>query len=244
MEDKKLAIVTGGSRGIGRACCERLAKDGFDIVFTYQSNEEAAKETVKLCEKEGVKAEGIKRDVANSDECQKLVDEVVENYGKIDVLVNNAGITRDNLIFKMSDEDFADVVDVNLKGPFYMMRAASRKMNKGGSIINISSYAGVNGNIGQVNYSATKAGIIGMTKSLAKEVARKQITVNAIAPGTIETDMLNQVGEKQLDEFKKAIPMRRIGTPEDIAGAVSFLASDDSNYITGQVLCVNGGLAI
>lgn len=247
MDNKKTAVVTGGSRGIGRAICIRLAKAGMNIVFSYNSGEEAAKETVALCEEYGVKVTALKRNVSSSEECKNFMEEAKAlSENGIDVLVNNAGITRDGLIVRMSDEDFDDVINVNLKGAFYMMREAAGVMLKQrrGKIINISSVVGVMGNPGQVNYSASKAGVIGMTKSLAKELASRKITVNAIAPGMIETDMTAAMNEKVVEDIISAIPLKMMGKAEDIANAVAFLAGDESNYITGQVICVDGGMAI
>ena len=223
MSEKRFALVTGGSRGIGRAICVKLASCGMDIVFNYQSGSEAAEETVKLIEK------------------------AVEFFGgRIDVLVNNAGITRDNLLGRMKDEDLDVVLDVNLKGTFYMMRGVSKYMlkNRYGRIINMSSVVGVMGNAGQVNYSASKAAVIGMTKSLAREVASRHITVNAVAPGMIETDMTAVINDAAREKIMESIPFKEMGKPEDIAETVAFLAGDGAKYITGQVLCVDGGMAI
>lgn len=244
--DKKVALVTGGSRGIGRAVCVRLAKMGMDVVFNYNSGEEAAKETVSLCEANGVSAYMVKADVSKSEDCEMLVNKALETCGHIDVLVNNAGITRDNLIVRMSDEDLDAVLNVNLKGSFYMMRAVSKLMlkQKSGRIINISSVVGVMGNAGQVNYAASKAAVIGMTKSLARELASRKITVNAIAPGMIETDMTGVLSDAAKEKMVASIPFGIMGQADDIAGAVAFLAGDESKYITGQVLCVDGGMAI
>ena len=244
--EKKYAIVTGGSRGIGRAIVERLAKDGMDVVFSYQSNTAAADETVQACEGYGAKVVGIQADVSVPEECERFVKEAQEQLERVDVLVNNAGITRDNLIMRSSYEDLDKIVDVNLKGPFYMMKLVSRLMLKqrSGSIINMSSVVGVMGNVGQVNYAATKAAVIGMTKSLAKEIGKKSIRVNAIAPGMIATDMLADVSDDALKKMKEIVPLNEIGKPEDVAALVSFLAGDDSRYITGQVIHVDGGMAM
>lgn len=247
MGERKLALVTGGSRGIGRAVCIRLAKDGLDVVFNYQSGKEAADETVRLCEAEGARACAIQADIRNSKECDQLVKEAaLFGDGRIDVLVNNAGITRDGLLMKMKDEDLEAVLDVNLKGSFYMMRAVSKLMlrQKSGRIINMSSVVGILGNVGQVNYAATKAAVIGMTKSLAREVASRKITVNAIAPGMIRTQMTDAIPESAREKILDSIPFKELGNPEDVAGAVSFLAGEDGKYITGQVICVDGGMAI
>lgn len=247
MEERKKALVTGASRGIGRAICEKLASKGTDIVFSYRSGEEAAAETIRLCSKYGVEVHGIKADVSSQEECESLIKEAVDLFGgRIDILVNNAGITKDNLIGRMKDEDFDAVIDVNLKGTFYMMRGVSRYMlrQRAGRIINMSSVVGVMGNAGQVNYSASKAGVIGMTKSLARELASRQITVNAVAPGMIETDMTAAMPDSAKEKVIESIPFKQMGRPEDIAEAVAFLAGDGGRYITGQVLCVDGGMAI
>ena len=247
MEERKKALVTGASRGIGRAICEKLASEGTDIVFSYRSGEEAAAETIRLCSKYGVEVHGIKADVSSQEECESLIKEAVDLLGgRIDILVNNAGITKDNLIGRMKDEDFDAVIDVDLKGTFYMMRGVSRYMlrQRAGRIINMSSVVGVMGNAGQVNYSASKAGVIGMTKSLARELASRQITVNAVAPGMIETDMTAAMPDSAKEKVIESIPFKQMGRPEDIAEAVAFLAGDGGRYITGQVLCVDGGMAI
>lgn len=247
MEERKKALVTGASRGIGRAICEKLASEGTDIVFSYRSGEEAAAETIRLCSKYGVEVHGIKADVSSQEECESLIKEAVDLLGgRIDILVNNAGITKDNLIGRMKDEDFDAVIDVNLKGTFYMMRGVSRYMlrQRAGRIINMSSVVGVMGNAGQINYSASKAGVIGMTKSLARELAARQITVNAVAPGMIETDMTAAMPDSAKEKVIESIPFKQMGRPEDIAEAVAFLAGDGGRYITGQVLCVDGGMAI
>jgi len=246
VDKRKVALVTGGSRGIGRAICVRLAKDGMDIVFNYNSGEEAAKETIALCEAYGVKAYGIQANVSDSEACAQLVAKTLELGGSLDVLVNNAGITRDGLIMRMSDKDFEDVIDVNLGGTFFMMREAAKIMlkQKSGRIVSISSVVGISGNAGQVNYSASKAGVIGMTKSLAKELASRKITVNAIAPGMIETDMTDVLSDATKAKILESIPLKEMGKAEDIANAVSFLVGEDSRYITGQVISVDGGMAI
>lgn len=246
MDNRKVALVTGGSRGIGRAICVRLAKDGMDVVFNYNSGEEAAKETIAQCEAYGVKAYGFQANVSNSEECAGLVKKAMEISGRLDVLVNNAGITRDGLIMKMTDQAFQDVIDVNLNGTFYMMREAAKIMLKqrAGRIVSISSIVGISGNAGQVNYSASKAGIIGMTKSLARELASRKITVNAIAPGMIETDMTGVLSDDTKAKILESIPLKEMGKAEDIANAVSFLAGDDARYITGQVISVDGGMGI
>lgn len=246
MSDRKLAIVTGASRGIGRAAAVRLAKMGMDVVFTYHSEEEKAQETKRLCKEQGAAVLAVRADVRNSEECDRVMKAAMEFGGHVDVLVNNAGITKDGLIIRMSDEQFDRVIETNLKGAFYMMRAVSKQMMKqrSGRIINISSVVGVKGNAGQVNYAASKAGVIGMTKSLARELASRKVTVNAVAPGMIETDMTAAMSEKAQEQMKEIIPLGEMGTPEDIAGAIAFLAGEDCRYMTGQVLCVDGGMAI
>lgn len=245
--DKKIALVTGGSRGIGRAICVRLAKQGMDIAFNYQSGEEAAKETKALCEEQGANVLMVKADISKSEDCQSFITQVTEwGNGRVDVLVNNAGITKDNLILKMKDEDLDAVLDVNLKGSFYMMRGVSKLMlrQKYGRIVNLSSVVGVIGNAGQVNYSASKAGVIGMTKSLARELASRKITVNAVAPGMIDTNMTEAIPEAARNSILESIPFKEMGSPEDVANVVAFLAGDEAKYITGQVICVDGGMAI
>ena len=246
MSERKAAIVTGASRGIGRAAALRLAKMGMNIVFTYNSGIEAAEETKALCEAEGVEVLAVQADVSSSENCDQLVEQTMDAFGRVDVLVNNAGLTRDGLIIRMTDEQFDQVIDTNLKGAFYMMRAVSKQMMKqrSGRIINISSVVGVMGNAGQVNYAASKAGVIGMTKSLARELASRKVTVNAIAPGMIETDMTAVMSEKAKEAMKAAIPAGEMGKPEDVAGTIAFLAGEDGRYITGQVICVDGGMAI
>lgn len=246
MSERKAAIVTGASRGIGRAAALRLAKMGMNIVFTYNSGIEAAEETKALCEAEGVRVLAVQADVSSSESCDQLVEQTMEAFGRVDVLVNNAGITRDGLIIRMSDKQFDQVIDTNLKGAFYMMRAVSKQMIKqrSGRIINISSVVGVMGNAGQVNYAASKAGVIGMTKSLARELSSRKVTVNAVAPGMIETDMTAVMSEKAKEAMKAAIPLGEMGKPEDIAGTIAFLAGEEGRYITGQVICVDGGMAI
>ena len=247
MNERKTALITGGSRGIGRAVCVKLASMGMNIVFNYQSGEEAANETKALCEEYGVNVLAVKADVSVSQECEQLVKTAQEfGNGRIEVLVNNAGITRDNLLMKLKNEDLDRVIDVNLKGTFYMMREVSRIMLKQryGHIINMSSVVGVMGNAGQVNYAASKAAVIGMTKSLARELAGRKINVNAVAPGMIETAMTDAINESAREKIIAGIPFGEIGKPEDVANVVAFLASDESRYITGQVICVDGGMAI
>lgn len=242
----KVAIVTGGSRGIGRSICIALAKEGANIITCYSNGADGANETVKLCEEYGVRAVAVKADVSNALDVTNLIDQAKTTFGKIDILVNNAGITKDNLMMKMTEDDFNSVIDTNLKGAFLFIKGVSRLMLKQrfGRIINISSVVGVRGNAGQVNYSASKAGLIGMTKSAAKELASRGITVNAVAPGFIETDMTSKLPEEVIKGMLDSIPMKCAGNGDDIANTVAFLASDNARYITGQVICVDGGMAM
>lgn len=242
----KTAVVTGGSRGIGRAVCLELAKGGANVVLCYAGNEAAAAETVSACEALGAKALAVKCDVADGAQVKALMDEAVKTFGRIDILVNNAGINRDGLLMMMKEEDFDAVISANLRGTFLCMKAVSRTMMKQryGRIVNLSSVVGLRGNAGQVNYAASKAGVIGMTKSLAKELASRGVTVNAVAPGFIDTDMTAAMPEAAKTATLASIPMQRLGAPEDIAKAVAFLASDDAAYITGQVIAVDGGMAM
>lgn len=242
----KTAIVTGGSRGIGRAIAVRLAKEGANIVISYKGSEAAAEETRRLCEEYGVKVAVFNGDVASEDDCQKIVSFTKETFGSVDILVNNAGITKDDVLMRMSKENFEDVISTNLTGVFNMIKASARVMmkQKYGRIVNISSVSGMVGNAGQANYSAAKAGVIGLTKSYAKEVASRNITVNAVAPGFIETDMTKNLPAEVVEMANKTIPIGRMGKPEDIANAVAFLASENAAYITGEVLKVDGGLAM
>ncbi|NLY67925.1 MAG: 3-oxoacyl-[acyl-carrier-protein] reductase [Tissierellia bacterium] len=240
----KNALVTGASRGIGRAIAVELAKNGANIAISYVNNKDKADEVVNEIKGYGVKAIAVKADVSKEEEVLNMVKIVKESIGSIDILVNNAGINRDNLLMRMSTEDWDKVIDTNLKGTYLCSKALIRDMikKKSGKIINIASVAGVAGNFGQTNYSASKAGVIGFTKSLAKEVASRGINVNAIAPGLIETDMTLALKEDIRDSLVKNIPMGRLGTVQDIANIVIFLASEKSNYITGQVINVDGGM--
>jgi 3-oxoacyl-[acyl-carrier protein] reductase len=240
------AIVTGGSRGIGRAIALRLAKEGANIVINYSNKEEEALSVVKEAEKYGVKAICFKADISKSEEVEELFQQALSLTGHIDILVNNAGITKDNLILRMKEEDFDRVIDINLKGTYNCLKKVSRIMLKQryGRIVNLSSVVGLRGNTGQVNYAASKAGVIGMTKSLAKELASRNITVNAVAPGMIETKMSDQMTDVAKEAMLAMIPVGKIGQPEDVANAVAFLAAEEAAYITGQVLCVDGGMAV
>ena len=243
---KQTAIVTGGSRGIGRAVAVRLAKDGMNLVINYRGNSAAAEETERMCRELGAEVLLVQGDVSRAEDCEKLAAQAKEAFGRVDVLVNNAGITRDGLLARMTEEDFRAVLDVNLVGPWNMMKAVNRIMMKQryGRIVNLSSVTGMMGNMGQTNYAAAKAGILGMTKSYAREVASRGITVNAVAPGFIDTDMTEAMPEGAKDKIITGIPMGRTGKPEDVAEAVAFLASEQAGYITGEVLRVDGGMAM
>lgn len=240
----KTAIITGASRGIGKGIAEVFAANGANIAFTYSSSEEAAKNLENELVKTGVKAKSYQSDAANFEEAQQLVSDVVEEFGGVDILINNAGITKDNLLMRISEEDFDKVIEVNLKSVFNMTKAVMRTMLKQrkGSIINMSSVVGVKGNAGQTNYAASKAGILGFTKSVALELGSRNIRCNAIAPGFIETEMTGKLDEKTIQEWRNNIPLKRGGTPEDVANACIFLASDLSAYVTGQTLNVDGGM--
>lgn len=239
---ENLALVTGGSRGIGKACALHLAQAGYNVVINYAGNEEAAKQTVSELEALGVKAEAVKFDISNHDEAQEAVAKIIEKYGRIDVLVNNAGITRDGLFMRMSKENWDAVINTNLTGAFNVTQPVIKIMMKqrSGAIVNMASIVGIYGNAGQANYAAAKAGLIGFTKSLAKELASRNIRVNAVAPGFVQTDMTKSLDSAQISEH---IPLKRLGDADDIAGAVKFLAVD-ATYVTGQVLQVDGGLTI
>lgn len=240
----KCALITGATRGIGKQIAITLAKQGYNIALNYRKENEELENTKKEIEEIGVQVLAVKGDVANFEDCEKFVKQTIERFEQIDVLVNNAGITKDMLLMRMKKEDFEQVIDTNLVGTFnvtknvvpYMMKARS------GRIINISSVVGISGNAGQTNYSASKAGIIGFTKSLAKEIASRNILVNAVAPGFIETNMTDVLKDDVKQEIAKNIPLKRMGTAQDVANVVNFLASDDSSYITGQVINVDGGM--
>ncbi|MTI47696.1 3-oxoacyl-[acyl-carrier-protein] reductase [Sporosalibacterium faouarense] len=242
----KVALVTGGSRGIGKAIALKLASLGAKVVINYSSSDVKAKEVVEEIKGLGSDALAVKANVAKMDETKNLIEKAIEKFEKVDILVNNAGITRDNLLMRMSEEEWDSVFNVNMKGTFNVTKSLIRSMikQKNCSIINIASVVGITGNAGQSNYSASKAGIIGFTKSIAKEVAKKNVRVNAIAPGFIETAMTDELSDKVKDEYMKNIPLKRLGKPEDIANTVAFLASDMSSYITGQVIVVDGGMIV
>ena len=246
MLENKVALVTGASRGIGRAIALRLAKDGAAVIVNYNGSKEKAEAVVKEIEEAGGKAEAYQCSVADFAGVEEMMKYVIKTYGRIDILVNNAGITRDGLLMAMSEADFDAVIDTNLKGAFNCMRHVARQMIKqrGGRIINISSISGVMGNAGQMNYAASKAGVIGMTKTAARELAGRGITVNAIAPGFITTDMTDVLSDSVKEGPLDQIPMKAMEEPADIAGTAAFLASDDAKYITGQVINVNGGMAM
>ena len=246
MLNGKIAVVTGASRGIGKAIAMKFAQLGATVVINYNGSAQKAEKVKQSIIADGGRAVIKQCNVADYDACEAFIKEVIDQFGRIDILVNNAGITKDGLIMRMSEEDFTNVVDVNLKGTFHCIRFASRQMMKqrSGRIINMSSVVGISGNAGQIYYAASTAGVIGMTKSAAKELASRGITVNAIAPGYIETDMTNVLSDKVKEETMKQIPLGRLGQTGDIAAAAAFLASDEAGYITGQVLAVDGGMAI
>ena len=242
----KTAVVTGGSRGLGRAVCRLLAAEEANVVFCYAGNAAAAQETVRELEALGAQVRAVQADISDPSAVKLLMDTAIRDFGRIDILVNNAGITRDGLAMTMKETDFDAVIATNLKGVFLCMKAAARIMlrQKYGRIVSISSVVGVHGNAGQINYAASKAGVIGMTKSLAKELAAKGVTVNAVAPGFIETDMTAALPETARTALLATIPQARLGAPEDVAQAVAFLAGDGASYITGQVLGVDGGMGM
>lgn len=244
--DGKTALVTGASRGIGRAIALRLAAEGTSVAINYAGNTAKAEETKAAIEAAGGKAALFQADVSDSAQVEQMVAAVTEAFGTIDILVNNAGITRDGLLMRMKEEDFDAVLDTNLKGIFHVTKAVSKLMMKkrAGRIVNMASVVGIMGNAGQTNYAAAKAGVIGFTKSAAREFAARGITVNAVAPGFIATDMTAAMPEKAKEATLAAIPLRRMGEPEDVANAVAFLVSDQASYITGQVVKVDGGMVM
>ena len=242
--ESKVAIVTGGSRGIGKAICQTFAENGCDVAFTYNNSKESAENLAKDLKNIGVNAKAYKSDASSFDDATQLVEDVINDFGKIDILVNNAGIKKDNLLMRMDKEDFDSVVNTNLSSVFNLTKASIRTFLKqrSGSIINISSVVGVKGNAGQSNYSASKAGIIGFSKSVALELGSRNIRSNVIAPGFIETDMTDSLSEDVINSWKESIPLKRGGKPSDVGNACVFLASDMSSYITGQVLHIDGGM--
>ena len=242
--DGKVVMVTGGSRGIGRACAVAFGRQKATVVVTYAGNEAAAAETVGLVEAAGGKGQAVRFDVADTAACASAVDEVIKAHGRLDVLVNNAGVAVDGLVMRFKDEDWDRVMDTNLKGAFALVRAAARPMMKqrGGSIINVSSVVGEMGNAGQAAYAASKAGLIGLTKSVARELASRNIRCNAVTPGFIQTDMTAGLGDEVQKNLLAQVPLGRLGSAEDVAAAVLFLASDAAGYVTGETLKVNGGM--
>ncbi|MCB2290403.1 3-oxoacyl-[acyl-carrier-protein] reductase [Clostridium sp. CS001] len=242
----KTAVITGASRGIGRAIAIKLAKLGVNIVVNYRNSYEAVQEVVKEIQDLGASALAVQCDISSYSDVENMMKKSVEEFGTIDILVNNAGITKDGLLMRMKEEDFDSVIDINLKGAFNCTRHVSSIMLKqrSGRIINISSVSGLTGNAGQVNYSSAKAGILGMTKAVARELASRNVTCNAVAPGYIQTDMTDGLSEKVKDTIMSTIPLKRLGMPEDVANAVAFLASEEASYITGQVINVDGGMVM
>ncbi|MGH4122801.1 MAG: 3-oxoacyl-[acyl-carrier-protein] reductase [Clostridium sp.] len=242
----KTAVVTGASRGIGRAIALKLAKLGANIVVNYRNSVEAVQEVVKEIEDLGVKALAVQCDISSYSDVDYMMKKCIEQFGSLDILVNNAGITKDGLLMRMKEEDFDNVIDINLKGAFNCTKHVSAIMLKqrSGRIINISSVSGLTGNAGQVNYSSAKAGILGMTKAVAREFASRGVTCNAVAPGYIQTDMTDGLSSKVKESILSTIPLKRLGMPEDVANAVAFLASEEASYITGQVINVDGGMVM
>lgn len=243
---RRVALVTGASRGIGRAVACGLAVDGFDLALVYAGNADAAADAVAACEAAGATARAYRCDVSNADEVKATADAVLADFGSVWALVNNAGITRDTLLARMKDEDFARVLEVNLTGAFNMMRALTRPLmrQRGGRIVSMSSVVGLMGNAGQANYAASKAGLIGLTKSVARELAPRGVTVNAVAPGFVRTDMTAALPEQVVERYEDQIPLGRLADPEEVAGVVRFLVSDAAAYVTGEVIRVDGGMAM
>ena len=246
MEENKVALITGAARGIGKAIAKKFAENGYNVVINYVSAKTDIKTLTKEFEDLGVKVLLVKADVSNKEEAEGLVNQTIEKFGKIDVLVNNAGITKDNLLMRMSEEDFEKVLDINLKGTFLITKFATKYMMKKrcGSIVNLASVVGVAGNAGQCNYSASKAGVIGFTKSIAKELASRNIRANAVAPGFIKTDMTDVLSDNVKENINSQIPLKRMGTAEEVAKLVYFLGTAERSYITGQVINVDGGMVM
>ena len=246
MEERKVAFITGGSRGIGKEVATKFAENGYNIVINYVSDKTDVEKLRNEWESKGVKTLILKADVTKAEEVENVVKTAIDTFGKIDVLVNNAGITRDNLLMRMSEEEFDKVIETNLKGTFIVTKAVTKYMMKkrSGSIINLSSVVGVAGNAGQCNYSASKAGVIGFTKSVAKELASRNIRANAVAPGFIETDMTAVLSDAVKENIHNQIPLKRMGTAKEVANLIYFLGSDESSYITGQVINVDGGMVM
>lgn len=246
MEEKKVAIITGGSRGIGKEIAKKFAKENYNLVINYVSEKTNTEELKKEFEELGAEVLFIKTNVTSYEECEKMAKDAINQFGKIDVLVNNAGVTKDSLLLRMKEEDFDTVINVNLKGTFNVTKACIPYMmkKKSGKIVNISSVVGISGNSGQANYAASKAGIIGFTKSVAKELASRNILANCVAPGYIATDMTNGLSDAVKESINNQIPLKRVGMPEEVAKAVYFLASEENSYITGQVINVDGGMLI
>lgn len=243
---RRVALVTGASRGIGRAVACGLAADGFDLALVYAGNADAAADAVAACEAAGATARAYRCDVSNADEVKATADAVLADFGSVWALVNNAGITRDTLLARMKDEDFARVLEVNLTGAFNMMRAFTHPLmrQRGGRIVSMSSVVGLMGNAGQANYAASKAGLVGLTKSVARELAPRGVTVNAVAPGFVRTDMTAALPEQVVERYEGQIPLGRLADPEEVAGVVRFLVSDAAAYVTGEVIRVDGGMAM
>ena len=246
MEERKVAFITGGSRGIGKEVAAKFAENGYNIVINYVSDKTDVEQLRNEWESKGVKTLILKADVTKAEEVENVVKTAIDTFGKIDVLVNNAGITRDNLLMRMSEEEFDKVIETNLKGTFIVTKAVTKYMMKkrNGSIVNLSSVVGVAGNAGQCNYSASKAGVIGFTKSVAKELASRNIRANAVAPGFIETDMTAVLSDAVKENIHNQIPLKRIGSAKEVANLIYFLGSDESSYITGQVINIDGGMVM
>ena len=246
MEERKVVLVTGGSRGIGREVAEVYAENGYDVVINYVSDKTDVEGIKKEFEEKGVKYLLVKADVSKAEDVDNMVEEAIKEFGKIDVLVNNAGITRDTLLMRMSEEDFDKVIEINLKGTYLVTKAVTKYMMKKrqGSIINLASVVGVVGNAGQCNYSASKAGVIGFTKSVAKELASRNIRANAVAPGFIATDMTSVLSDSVKENINAQIPLKRMGTAREVAEVIYFLGSEKSSYITGQVINIDGGMVM